>query len=494
MERQCPRLNRKFQSRTMTVVNHSQLDNGLPCIEHNAVASGSFSHDTNVNDIVNQLIEDLIFDVASTVLNKRAPATVETSGCKPRIFPCSTCKTMFAQFASAAKHCLKEKTKKTKCTVCDKIVDKKNFSRHMKKHINTKLPTSFVCEMCKITVSSKQKLDDHKLVKHNVQRPIYMIPESAQLKCPYCEFQHLREVSLKRHITIKHFIGEKYNCSQCPYTCNSRGGLYQHKKQAHNVSNINAVSVDVSLSEARSCGDIYGNETVLVGESSARETASGSPNETTLGSVSATVVGSANPTASSSANATTFGSANATVLVGEGSAIQVVPCVVKSANGAVPGKVNETLSEGQNSVIEAALGRASHSIMATSLGFESYVNEEVSSAGRIVGSNQNSQVRTLAHMQTQSVVQPSVSYPSLSQCTTESMCSSRMAGVPEATKSQVCFVNNQAYLQPSNIFCTSEMLNVPKTVSYLNNPVLLQPMNQSISAGCNNNLYFQFRS
>ena len=173
---------------------------------------------------------------------------------------------------------------------------------------------------------------------------------------------------------------------------------------------------------------------------------SGSPNETTLGSVSATVVGSANPTASSSANATTFGSANATVLVGEGSAIQVVPCVVKSVNGAVPGKVNETLSEGQNSVIEAALGRASHSIMATSLGFESYVNEEVSSAGRIVGSNQNSQVRTLAHMQTQSVVQPSVSYPSLSQCTTESMCSSRMAGVPEATKSHVCFVNNQAYL------------------------------------------------
>ena len=91
---------------------------------------------------------------------------------KPKLFPCPSCGKMFAQYPSAVKHCsVKKDAKNSICPVCGKVIkDLRNMKRHIETHKVVKCKGSNVCVGCKQIFSTKQKLDDHMMRKHGVQK------------------------------------------------------------------------------------------------------------------------------------------------------------------------------------------------------------------------------------------------------------------------------------------------------------------------------------
>ena len=411
--------------------------------------NGLVATQVNTKELIHQLIGDLVTRTVSVVSSKKVYVSESINRQKARIFPCATCKTMFAQFASAAKHCKQEKLKKTNCPDCNKMIDKKNLSRHRKTHNVSKMLKFYECDECNLTVSSKQKLDNHKLVKHNGNRFVSLTPQNSQFTCTLCDFKHLKMNVVKRHMTVKHSTSKILNCSLCPFICHSRAGLYRHNAQAHKVSAVNSVGVDSCAAEAASDGDICTNESVLGGASSGNKAVLDVEN-----------------------------TASKAVHSGESSAKRTALNGGSSLNGAVSG--------GESSSTGAVSGsqRSFNGVVSES---ERNINQQESTLALTCGSVGNNQVITLSGIQSVPSF-PSVTFPCLANVDTASFSNSRIANVQDTS---IEFVSNEAQSQYNKTLCNYyDTSNVGSLSCYPNNSVLLQPVNQNIS-GSKSNMFIR---
>ena len=133
---------------------------------------------------------------------------------------------MFAQYQSSVKHC---KEKDFICASCP---------LYMKRHLEThKVANPKVCEGSKKIFSTKQKLTDHMVTKHNVLKTN---PEVSHMyKCTMCTFSHMKASVVKGHISRNHNIGSNLSCSFCDYSCLSRSGMFKHIRMVHKeMSNL----------------------------------------------------------------------------------------------------------------------------------------------------------------------------------------------------------------------------------------------------------------
>ena len=156
---------------------------------------------------------------------------------KPKIFPCPNCGKMFAQYPSSTKHCKEKDSICLSCPVCGKFIkEKRNMKRHLDTHKVAKQTVNNVCEGCEQIFSTKQKLNDHMVTKHNVLKTNPKV--SHMFKCTVCVFSHIKASVVKGHISRNHNIGSKLFCNFCDYSCLSRSGMSKHIRMVHKVKSI----------------------------------------------------------------------------------------------------------------------------------------------------------------------------------------------------------------------------------------------------------------
>ena len=197
-----------------------------------------------VHRIVREIVDSAWEIVCRKMNSEKEPgdetdsSEVENIKMKPKIFPCQTCGNFFSQFESAAKHCIvKMANLSAICPLCGKAIKEK---RNLKRHIKTHAVKSVVvvrkkgipeCEGCGKVFSSNQKLDEHMVRKHEVQKPT--AKNTEVIKCTKCTFSHVNRSVLKAHFSKAHAQDVRINCDHCDYYCLSDSGMRKHKKKAH---------------------------------------------------------------------------------------------------------------------------------------------------------------------------------------------------------------------------------------------------------------------
>ncbi|XP_045465600.1 zinc finger protein 675-like [Harmonia axyridis] len=120
------------------------------------------------------------------------------------------------------------------CEICEKVFDEIFvYLDHQTSHDGE---TVFKCDKCDATLSSRQQLVEHE------QGHLY--------PCPKC-YKLMKKSSIKSHL-ISHT--DKYKCTDCPQTCNSRLSLEQH---------IIAVHTDIKAFVCENCGKNFSTSTSL---------------------------------------------------------------------------------------------------------------------------------------------------------------------------------------------------------------------------------------
>ena len=159
--------------------------------------------------------------------------------CGPGCVPCKKCGKLFAQFASALKHCKlkKKKSQSTLCPVCNKTIKlKRNLKRHMidvHEQPRPKQPVEVItqrCESCGVDFSSKHKFKEHNRRKHGHSKPA-----ETGIECSICNKTYSVR-KFKAHMTLIHTDGEQFKCESCPASYKSMGGLYNHRRRFHRDS------------------------------------------------------------------------------------------------------------------------------------------------------------------------------------------------------------------------------------------------------------------
>ena len=196
-----------------------------------------------VNRIVGEIV-DSAWQIVCLKMNwEKEPedenysSVVENIKVKPKIFSCQTCGKLFSQFQSATKHCtVKMANLSANCPMCGKAIKEK---RNMKRHIKTHTVKSVVlrkkgipkCDGCGKVFSSNQKLDEHMVRKHGLQKP--NSKNTEVIKCTECTFSHVNRSVLKAHFSKAHAQDVRRNCDHCDYYCLSDSGMRKHIKKAH---------------------------------------------------------------------------------------------------------------------------------------------------------------------------------------------------------------------------------------------------------------------
>lgn len=99
------------------------------------------------------------------------------------------------------------------CPLCGKNVSKRNYSRHMKRHIS-----EFKCSQCSHSFDDQESLDQHHKAKH-----------SDVLLCSYCGKNYNYRSALNEHIRVKHEQSAKmFPCVQCDKKFTRVGHLKDH--------------------------------------------------------------------------------------------------------------------------------------------------------------------------------------------------------------------------------------------------------------------------
>ena len=191
--------------------------------------------DKKIEALVAELVSDMINSVWREIKMKMLTDGVAVVDKKPKVYPCDQCGVMFAQFASAVKHCkLKLKIKSATCPICKKnILVKKNLNRHIRnvhsnpkqKKTNVSVPT---CEQCEQQFSSK-----HKLVEHMRRTHAAACKEGVLLQCKECDFSNISESRMKAHSTLVHSEPKEFKCTLCPLSLKSKCGIYKHINKVH---------------------------------------------------------------------------------------------------------------------------------------------------------------------------------------------------------------------------------------------------------------------
>lgn len=117
------------------------------------------------------------------------------------------------------------------------------------------------CEECGKQYSGKQNLKKHLWLKHNIGNGKWFICPECEYKskikgnlvqhlrqkhsfgketwfeCPECEYKSKTKGSLKTHLWRKHDIGdgEIFRCEECDYTCKDRGNFTRHLWMRHDI-------------------------------------------------------------------------------------------------------------------------------------------------------------------------------------------------------------------------------------------------------------------
>ena len=136
--------------------------------------------------------------------------------------------------------------KKHYCNFCEYSTnDGSNFTRHMRKHTQTK---PYKCPKCELSFSQSNDVKRHLLVHsglkqfhcdlchdvftqkgHLVTHLNYKHSGLKMFKCDSCENAFSNSSDLKRHMKF-HLEVKNYLCDQCPYACVTSADLAKHKR------------------------------------------------------------------------------------------------------------------------------------------------------------------------------------------------------------------------------------------------------------------------
>jgi len=115
-------------------------------------------------------------------------------------------------------------------------------------YIHTK-EVLYVCEECNFSDYSRQKVYNHNLKEHNLdkykcpdceyktykvssfKRHIQSVHEKKKkFKCHYCDFKAAYKQSIQRHVDTKHLKKKPYRCSECDFITAHSHSLKNHKE------------------------------------------------------------------------------------------------------------------------------------------------------------------------------------------------------------------------------------------------------------------------
>ena len=194
-----------------------------------------------IEDLVNEIVETVIGITSDKIpcdVRSTEQPEVKSVTKRPQIFPCPSCRKMFAQFQSAANHCkAKHEAISILCPKCNKTVkEKRNLKMHVDSCKGLKSKDSKLiikCDGCEKILSSEQRLRSHMASMHGI------VEQRSQhyqiLKCPKCTFSHTMLSVMKMHLSKYHLSGVKVNCQKCDYVCYSKSGLRKHQRSVHKI-------------------------------------------------------------------------------------------------------------------------------------------------------------------------------------------------------------------------------------------------------------------
>ena len=188
---------------------------------------------------ISPIIEDIISAAWADIMKSKNRTEVNTITPRPKQYKCINCGQLFAQYASAVKHCAaKSPDKGAVCPLCGKqVLLKRNLKRHIqnvhnsvKENAQNKPKEILVikCDECGKVYSSKNKLVEHMQKKHGAARK-----EGPMIRCSECEFSHPSESRVKAHFTIEHTAGLTHECQLCDARFRSKSGLQKHVYRVH---------------------------------------------------------------------------------------------------------------------------------------------------------------------------------------------------------------------------------------------------------------------
>jgi hypothetical protein len=243
-KRQCHKLNPRVKKASRSPDGH-RVEPVEPVTTEHEVENGSYEVTVNkeqvnvVQEVVNDIINGAWCELKKkTMISKKQNQLIKKQKC----YKCDNCHKVFAQFASAKKHCTRN-SKGAVCPICGiKVSHTKNLKRHI---LNThhkpiqkvkKLPKEIPkCNECETRFSRMHKFKEHMLNKHQIQ--LSRGEDREMLNCPDCDFQNTSKSRMKAHFTVNHSDEpNEFQCSICDFVCKSKSGLSKHTKRVHKLS------------------------------------------------------------------------------------------------------------------------------------------------------------------------------------------------------------------------------------------------------------------
>ena len=192
-----------------------------------------------VNDVVIEVLSEVMLTVnKKVVVNDHDFVTEDVSTAnkrvKSKVYPCTTCGKLFAQYPSSLKHCLVTKgSPSLACPVCGKVIkNQRNLKRHTETHNVIKIKINKACFVCNNEFSTRQKLEQHLVSVHGIEEPEDQTDEQL-ISCTQCSFSHKKASVVKGHISKSHGSDDELFCEFCDYSCKSRSGMFKHVKIVH---------------------------------------------------------------------------------------------------------------------------------------------------------------------------------------------------------------------------------------------------------------------
>ena len=232
MFKMCPNMNKKVRSQDTQKSDTVELEELI-------VTTDTVSFDQNYSSV------EIAVTPVEDVSNETSVGTPlllenqEDENLTTRLYKCTKCGKSFAKKSYAKAHCKPKKP--WRCPKCsENISHKKNIKRHLescqkKFLVVPKVPSSsttltFICDVCSKSFLFKRNMLRHKEKKHS-------IVEVKVLECETstCSFTTNSKDQMKRHMTVYHGTGRKWNCDQCDSKFFSQNGLKKHRLATHRL-------------------------------------------------------------------------------------------------------------------------------------------------------------------------------------------------------------------------------------------------------------------